>query len=214
MAGLYFKFEGSDMTLAGYFRLRGEVEALGIVSVSIELYLEMRYETGSGKCVGTATLSIEIDVALFSATIEISATKKFAGSGTDPTLAELMDVQPDATSDVLERVLRGVRVTSSRRSSGPRCRNGTHRGRPAAPVGARGSAPAQRRRQRRRTASSGTSRRSCTGRPAATTCGSRSASTAGRPAEGIPEADADPVLWDLLFPPETRVGPHVFQDHA
>lgn len=99
MAGLYFKIEGSDVTLAGYFRLRGEVEALGIVSVSIELYLEMRYESSSGKCTGTATLSIEIDVALFSTTIEISATKKFAGSGKDPTLAELMDVQPDATSE-------------------------------------------------------------------------------------------------------------------
>ena len=38
-----------DFTLAGYFRLRGEVEALGIVSVSIELYLEMRYESASGE---------------------------------------------------------------------------------------------------------------------------------------------------------------------
>jgi hypothetical protein len=75
------------------------VEALGIVSVSIELYLEMRYESASGKCTGTATLSIEIEVALFSTTIEISATKKFAGSGPDPTLAELLDVQPDATSE-------------------------------------------------------------------------------------------------------------------
>ena len=98
MAGLYFKIEGSDATLAGYFRLRGEVEALGIVSVSIELYLEMRYESGSGKCVGTATLSIEIDVCLFSVTIELTCTKKFAGAGADPTFAELMDVAPDATS--------------------------------------------------------------------------------------------------------------------
>jgi hypothetical protein len=98
MAGLYFKIEGSDYTLAGYFRLRGEVEALGIVSVAIELYLEMRYESAGNKCAGTASLSIEIEVALFSTTIEISCTKKFAGSGKDPTLAELLDVQPDATS--------------------------------------------------------------------------------------------------------------------
>jgi hypothetical protein len=98
MAGLYFKIESSDFTLAGYFRLRGEVEALGIVSVCIELYLEMRYESASGKCVGTATISIEIEVALFSATVEISCTKKFAGAGPDPTLLELLDVQPDATS--------------------------------------------------------------------------------------------------------------------
>lgn len=98
MAGLYFKFEPSGVTLAGYFRLRGEVEALGIVSVSIELYLEMRYESGSGKCVGTATISIEIEVALFSTTISISCTKKFAGAGADPILAEMFDVAADATS--------------------------------------------------------------------------------------------------------------------
>ncbi|HSE67870.1 MAG TPA: hypothetical protein VLB12_12865 [Gemmatimonadales bacterium] len=98
MAGLYFKIEGSDFTLAGYFRLRGEVEALGVVSVCIELYLEMRYESASGKCVGTATLSIEVDVTLFSVSVEISCTKKFAGAGPDPTLRELMDVQPNATS--------------------------------------------------------------------------------------------------------------------
>jgi hypothetical protein len=98
MAGLYFKIESSDLTLAGYFRLRGEVEALGIVSVCIELYLEMLYESGSGKCVGTATISIEIEVALFSTTIEITATKKFAGSGSDPTLAETLDLAPDMTS--------------------------------------------------------------------------------------------------------------------
>ena len=37
-------------------------------------------------------------MTLFSATVEISCTKKFAGAGEDPTLAEAFDVQPDATS--------------------------------------------------------------------------------------------------------------------
>lgn len=95
MAGLYFKIESGDVTLAGYFRLRGEVEALGIVSVTIELYLEMKYESGSGKCIGTATISIDIDVTLFSTTIKITCSKKFAGSGADPTLAEMFDVDPN-----------------------------------------------------------------------------------------------------------------------
>ena len=36
----------------------------------------------------------------------------------------------------------------------------------------------------------------------------------GPSAQGIPEAAADLTLWKLLFPPETLVGPHVFQDHA
>jgi hypothetical protein len=92
MGGLYFKMEGSEATLAGYFRLRGEVEALGIISVCIELYLEMSYQSASGKCVGSARLSIEIDVALFSETIELECTKEFAGADADPTFAELVGI--------------------------------------------------------------------------------------------------------------------------
>jgi hypothetical protein len=99
MAGIYFKIESDDLTLAGYFRMRGEVEALSIISVCIELYLEMLYESGSGKCVGTATLTIEVEVAMFSASVEITATKKFAGSGADPTLREMLDVTDDVTSE-------------------------------------------------------------------------------------------------------------------
>jgi hypothetical protein len=103
MAGLYFKIEGPKVTLAGYFRLRGEVEALGVVSVSIELYLEMRYEDGggaSGKCVGTATISVEVEVALWSTTIKLTCTKKFAGSGegADPTLADTLHLTAGMTS--------------------------------------------------------------------------------------------------------------------
>ena len=98
MAGLYFKIEGDQGTLAGYFRLRGEVRVLGIISVCIELYLELRYETASGKCVGTATISIEIDLALFSKTVSVTCTKKFAGANADPTLRELYDVTSQNTS--------------------------------------------------------------------------------------------------------------------
>ena len=84
MAGLYFKIEGSDFTLAGYFRLRGEVEALGHRLGLDRAVPRDALRVGSGKCVGTATLSIEVDVTLFSVTIEISCTKKFAGSGSRP----------------------------------------------------------------------------------------------------------------------------------
>jgi hypothetical protein len=36
----------------------------------------------------------------------------------------------------------------------------------------------------------------------------------GRSVEGTPKADADVNLWNLLFPRDMRVGPHVFQDHS
>ena len=106
MAGLYFKMEADKATLAGYFRARGHVRALGIVTVSIELYLEMSYETATKKCVGRAKLSISIELFMFETTISISCEKKFAGSGDDPTFLEAMGPYPldpvDPTSSLVK----------------------------------------------------------------------------------------------------------------
>jgi hypothetical protein len=70
--------------------MRGEVEALGLVSVCIELYLELTYETASGKAVGRATITVEVEVAFFSVSVSISCEKKFAGSTGDPSFADVM----------------------------------------------------------------------------------------------------------------------------
>lgn len=96
MAGVYFRMEGDDASLTGYFRLRGEVDVLGLVSASLELYLGLSYEFSSGKLAGRAVLTIEISIALFSTSVEISCERKFAGANGDPTFAELMDPDPDA----------------------------------------------------------------------------------------------------------------------
>ena len=49
MIGVYMRLEGDGGSLAGYFRLRGEVDVLGIISASIELYLELKYVFDTGK---------------------------------------------------------------------------------------------------------------------------------------------------------------------
>lgn len=90
MAGIYFKMEGENCSLTGYFRLGGEVSVLGIISVSIELYLSLTYEFSTGKCVGRATLTISIEVFFFEITVEISCEKKFSGSNGDPTFVQMM----------------------------------------------------------------------------------------------------------------------------
>ncbi len=95
MAGIYFKLETNDdgnidATLTGYFRLRGEVDVLGLISASIELYLEFTYETATGKAVGRATITIEVEVAFFSFSVQVSAEKKFAGSKGDPSFVDVM----------------------------------------------------------------------------------------------------------------------------
>lgn len=95
MAGVYFRLESNsdgtdDGELTGYFRIRGEVDVLGLISASIELYLELAYEPPSGKATGRATLTIEVEVLFLSTSVEISCEKKFTGSNADPTFAEVM----------------------------------------------------------------------------------------------------------------------------
>ena len=54
MIGIYIRLEGDKGSLTGYFRLRGEVDVLGLISASIELYLELTYDFDTGKMIGRA----------------------------------------------------------------------------------------------------------------------------------------------------------------
>ena len=60
---------------------------LGLISASIELYLELIYHFDTGKMIGRATLTIEVEVFFFSGSVTISAERQFAGSNGDPSFA-------------------------------------------------------------------------------------------------------------------------------
>ena len=70
---------------------------LGLISASIELYLELSYEPPSGKATGKASLSIEVEVLFLSFSVEISCEKKFKGSNGDPKFDEVMGRQSGGT---------------------------------------------------------------------------------------------------------------------
>lgn len=88
--GIYFAIESNNCKLSGYFRLRGCVQVLGIIHASIELYLELSYESSTGKVTGRASLEIEVSVFCFSASVTIESEAKFAGSNGDPTFRQVM----------------------------------------------------------------------------------------------------------------------------
>jgi hypothetical protein len=90
MAGIYFKMEPDKASLTGYFRLGGYVDVLGLISASIELYMDLTYIFEEGKCIGHASLTIEVHILFFSASVSISCERKFAGSSGDPSFAALM----------------------------------------------------------------------------------------------------------------------------
>jgi hypothetical protein len=98
MIGIYMRLEGDEGSLSGYFRLRGEVDVLGLISASIELYLELTYEFATGKMVGRASLTIKVEVLFFSASVTISAERRFAGSNGDPNFVDVMGLESDGTS--------------------------------------------------------------------------------------------------------------------
>ena len=95
MAGIYFKMEGSDATLSGYFRARGEADILGLISLSIELYLSLTYEFSTGKAVGRASITVEVEILWFSKSVQISCEKKFGGANADPTFVDLLGAYID-----------------------------------------------------------------------------------------------------------------------
>jgi hypothetical protein len=98
MVGVYMRLEGAGGSLTAYFRLRGEVDVLGLISASIELYLSLEYHFKSGKLVGRASITVEVDVFVFSGTVRIECERRFAGSNGDPTLEEVLAVEADGTS--------------------------------------------------------------------------------------------------------------------
>jgi hypothetical protein len=98
MAGVYFQLQlsetqtgANDLTIDGYFHLHGQIEVLDLISVSLDLRMDLSYESNSGKVLGRATLTIDVDIAFFSTSVSISVEKRFAGHNADPTFKEMID---------------------------------------------------------------------------------------------------------------------------
>jgi len=91
MLGIYIRLESDKGSIAGYFRLRGEVDVLGLVSAALELYMELLYEPPTGKLIGQASVTVNVSVIGVSKSVHISARRVFAGSRGDPSFLEVMD---------------------------------------------------------------------------------------------------------------------------
>jgi hypothetical protein len=96
MAGIYFQvMKGDDATntpdsakFSGFVRICGAVEVLGLITVTVEFYMELAYENAGGhsRAYGDATLTVEVSVLFFSKSVSLSVHRDFAGS--DPTIQD------------------------------------------------------------------------------------------------------------------------------
>ena len=93
MAGFYFKSDGSKgAVLEGYLRAGGELEILGLISISLEFYLGMKYLEATNSVWGRATMTVEVEVAFFSKSVELTVEREFARSG-PPSFEDMISLQ-------------------------------------------------------------------------------------------------------------------------
>jgi hypothetical protein len=90
VGGIYF-LKGSKSTpeLTAYLRVSGEVDVLGLISASLDLYLALAY--ANSKLSGRATMTVEVEVLFFHKSVELTVERQFAGAKNDPTFAEMID---------------------------------------------------------------------------------------------------------------------------
>jgi hypothetical protein len=97
MAGIYFQIRrdpnavsvDAAVELTGYFRARGQVSVLGIVTITLELYLGLTYQSVGNKVIGQATITLEIDVLFFSMSVSLHAERQFSGAAGPKALSAL-----------------------------------------------------------------------------------------------------------------------------
>lgn len=78
MAGIYYSWKEAEQAawLEGYLRMGGELDVLGLVSLSLEFIMSLAYDTGKDVVWGEATLVVEIEIAFFSESVEMSVRRE------------------------------------------------------------------------------------------------------------------------------------------
>lgn len=81
MVGVYMVYTVSKggVELTGYVRIRGSLSILGIITISLEFYLGLTYNSTDGSVWGEASVKVEIEILFFSKTVSVTARRQFAG---------------------------------------------------------------------------------------------------------------------------------------
>jgi hypothetical protein len=84
-AGIHLTVTNGSPDIDAFFRATGQVDLLGIISVSLEIYLGLEYDGGPPKQFrGTAEFTVRVQVAFFSQSLSFSVSRSFS-AGADPT---------------------------------------------------------------------------------------------------------------------------------
>jgi hypothetical protein len=103
MAGIYISLQRKETStdlmavLSGYLRMGGSLRVLALIKVSVEFNLSFTYDSARDKAYGRATLTVSVEVAFFSKSVELTVERAFGGSG-DPTFGDLFS-KPEMWSE-------------------------------------------------------------------------------------------------------------------
>jgi len=96
-AGIYFHWlepipDKGSVELAGYVRIHGELTVIAIISVSLTFNLQLGFvkENGTSTVYGEATLTVEIEILMFSAEVSVKCRREFSGGPADPRFIDLV----------------------------------------------------------------------------------------------------------------------------
>jgi hypothetical protein len=78
MAGIYYSWKEAEKKawLEGYLRMGGELDVLGLVSMSLEFIMSLAHDSSTNIVWGEAKLIVEIEVAFFSDSVEMSVRRE------------------------------------------------------------------------------------------------------------------------------------------
>ena len=164
MGGVYYQMSGGALAFSAYFRAAGSLSVLGIITVSVELYIALNYSTkGSsephpGHLWGEASVTVKVKIAFLQQVRQRRDRARIRRLRSD--------LQGHADAERLERLLRGIcglsRLTGGAHGKADDCLHcpaeRPRDGRCAPDVGAHRTAAVEQRHQRRQVAAFAVSR--------------------------------------------------------
>jgi hypothetical protein len=101
LGGIRFAIQpDGSVALRGYLRIGGVVDVLGLLAVSVELCIELSYQSESKALVGRATLVVEIDLTLWSDSVELDSGEWVLAGGTSPVEEVFAFAAPTSADEV------------------------------------------------------------------------------------------------------------------
>ncbi len=87
MAGIAFELRPGDVDLTGYVDMRGHLDVLSLIALTMQVLVLMAYDPDTGKVEGRAKVSVSVKVLFFKKTVSFEVHHEFAGGSGDAARA-------------------------------------------------------------------------------------------------------------------------------